>query len=54
MTPGETAVVLVRAPDGAAPRIATALVEERLAACVNLVPGVQSWMGESVAAKGGE
>ena len=84
MIPGETAVGLVTAPEDAAPRMAMALVEERLAACVNLVPGVRSvyrwkgrteeatvpkilgfgataghrpyreWVGESVAAKGGE
>jgi periplasmic divalent cation tolerance protein len=42
-------VVLVTAPDiDVATRIAGALVEERLAACVNLVPGVRSiyrWNG---------
>jgi len=84
VTPGETAVVLVTAPEDAAPRIAKALVEERPAACVNLVPSVRSvhrwegrteeatvpeilglaataghrpyleWVGERVAAKGGE
>jgi periplasmic divalent cation tolerance protein len=42
-------VVLLTAPDPAhAERLARALVEERLAACVNLVPGVRSlyrWEG---------
>jgi len=43
-------VVLVTAPDReVAERLARALVGERLAACVNLVPGVRSiyrWEGE--------
>jgi periplasmic divalent cation tolerance protein len=42
-TPEPVQVVLVTAPDReAAVRIAHALVEERLAACVNLVPAVHS------------
>lgn len=50
MIPGETAVGLVTAPEDAAPRMAKALEEERLAACVNLVPGVRSvyrWKGRT-------
>jgi periplasmic divalent cation tolerance protein len=48
--PGEEIrVVLTTVPDAAAgERLARALVEERLAACVNLVPGVRSiyrWQG---------
>jgi periplasmic divalent cation tolerance protein len=40
---GAVQVTLVTAPDAeTAARIARALVEERLAACVNLVPGVRS------------
>ena len=39
----ETQIVLCTVPDEAAARqIATALVAERLAACVNIVPGVTS------------
>ena len=45
----EARVVFVTAPDAAtASRLAHALVEERLAACVNVVPGVRSvyrWEG---------
>lgn len=47
--PEEARVVLMTAPDGeTGARIARALVEERLAACVNVVPGVRSiyrWQG---------
>jgi periplasmic divalent cation tolerance protein len=43
-------VVLITAPDAeVAARIGRALVEERLAACANLVPGIRSiyrWEGE--------
>ena len=42
-------VVLVTAPEDAAAELARALVGERLAACVNLVPGIHSiyrWKGE--------
>lgn len=46
---GEAVIVLSTAPDGeTAERIANALVNERLAACVNLVPGLVSiyhWKG---------
>lgn len=46
----DTRVVLVTAPDSdTAARLARALVEERLAACGNLVPGVRSiyrWEGK--------
>ncbi|MCA9513258.1 MAG: divalent-cation tolerance protein CutA [Myxococcota bacterium] len=48
-SPQDVSVVLVTAPDDAvAARIARALVDERLAACVSLVPGVRSvyrWEG---------
>lgn len=49
MSAADVRVVFVTAPDaGAGARIARALVEERLAACVNLVPGIRStyrWQG---------
>jgi periplasmic divalent cation tolerance protein len=45
-----TRIVFCTVPDAAtAERIATALVEERLAACVNAVPGIAStyrWQGK--------
>lgn len=40
---GALVVVLVNAPPAEAPRIAKALVEQRLAACVNVIPGVKSF-----------
>jgi periplasmic divalent cation tolerance protein len=47
----EVRIVLVTAPDSeVGARLARALVEERLAACVNLVPSVTSfyrWEGET-------
>ena len=42
-------VVLITTPKGEGKRIARALVESRLAACVNVVPGLTSlywWQGE--------
>jgi len=45
----EVRVVLVTAPAGEADGLGRALVAERLAACVNVVPGVRSiyrWQGE--------
>jgi periplasmic divalent cation tolerance protein len=45
----EVLVVLVTCPPERAQSIANALVEERLAACVNVVPSLQSvyrWKGE--------
>lgn len=48
--PADVIVVLVTAPDGeVAARLGRALVEERLAACVNIVPQVRSiywWQGK--------
>jgi periplasmic divalent cation tolerance protein len=48
--PAEFLVVLVTVPDAeTGARIARALVEERLAACVNVIPGVRSiyaWEGK--------
>jgi len=44
-------VVLITAPKGKGERIARALVEKRLAACVNVVHGLRSfywWKGEIV------
>jgi periplasmic divalent cation tolerance protein len=53
MVPGDDAAVVVAmttVPDaGTAERIATTLVDERLAACANILPGVTSvyrWRGE--------
>lgn len=50
LAPDDFVVVLVTVPDPASgERIATALVEERLAACVNRIPGVTSlfrWQGQ--------
>ena len=45
----EFIVVFVTAPEGEAPRLARTLVEERLVACVNLVPNLRSlywWEGK--------
>jgi len=42
-------IVLVTCPASGADKVARPLVEERLAACVNIVPGVSSifhWQGE--------
>jgi periplasmic divalent cation tolerance protein len=47
--PSEHRVVLCNAPPAAAEGLAEALVERRLAACVNVIPGVTSvyrWQGE--------
>ncbi len=46
---GEALLVYVSCPAAAAERIAAALVEQRLAACVNLLPAMRSiyrWQGE--------
>lgn len=40
---GALVVVLVNSPPADAPRIAKALVEQKLAACVNVIPGVKSF-----------
>lgn len=48
---GEARVLLSTAPPDVADRLARTLVEERLAACVNVVAGVRSsyrWEGEVV------
>jgi periplasmic divalent cation tolerance protein len=42
-------VILCNCPPAAAPELARALVEQKLAACVNLLPGVRSiyaWEGQ--------
>lgn len=47
--PVDALVVYVTAPEAEAPALARALVSRRLAACVNLVPGIRSfyrWEGE--------
>lgn len=47
---GAYRLLLSTAPPDAAPAIARALVDEKLAACVNVVPGVRSiysWKGET-------
>ena len=47
--PQETLLVTISCPAEAAEGLATALVEQRLAACVSLVPGVRSvyrWQGQ--------
>jgi periplasmic divalent cation tolerance protein len=49
MTPDGPVVCLITAPQPDAASIAAALVERRLAACVNIVPAVRSvyrWEGE--------
>jgi periplasmic divalent cation tolerance protein len=50
LSPAEFVIVLVTVPDEqVASRIAQALVSEKLAACVNVLPGVRSvyaWKGE--------
>jgi periplasmic divalent cation tolerance protein len=47
---GGLRILVSTAPPDVAPGLARALVEERLAACVNVVPGVRSvysWKGET-------
>ncbi len=49
MSEGKHLVVYVTAPPQQAPQLAEALVERRLAACVNILEGVRSfyqWKGE--------
>ena len=50
MTPDEALLVLCTAPDGeVAEKLARGLVEQKLAACVNVIPGLRSfyvWKGE--------
>lgn len=49
VTEPESVVVLVSGPDAALETVAERVVEERLAACANLIPGVRSvyrWKGE--------
>ena len=49
--PGEAVIVLSTAPAGEAETLARSLVDQRLAACVSVTPGVRStywWKGEVV------
>jgi periplasmic divalent cation tolerance protein len=48
MSQNDIRILLVTAPAEAAPTVASAVLDARLAACVNLVPGVRSlfwWRG---------